>query len=179
MVGQYKSELHCPDCDRISITFDPFMTVTLPLPSDKDPTCEVSGFPICLDGTIGKVVMKVPSNRLMSYMFEQLGKKFCGAFIADKKVKERIEGDDAVKDVAKSTSYLFMYEVEEQANLEIVLTIQDEAKKDLTFARRIMTKDIDSLERLKEVIYLRLKRPIGDLLGTYAATNDEYLKDCE
>jgi len=78
-------------------------------------------------------------------MFEQLGKKFCGAFIADKKVKERIEGDDAVKDVAKSTSYLFMYEVEEQANLEIVLTIQDEAKKDLTFARRIMTKDIDSL----------------------------------
>lgn len=33
MVGQYKSELHCPDCKRVSITFDPYMTVTLPLPS--------------------------------------------------------------------------------------------------------------------------------------------------
>jgi ubiquitin C-terminal hydrolase len=33
MVGQYKSELHCPDCNRVSITFDPYMTVTLPLPN--------------------------------------------------------------------------------------------------------------------------------------------------
>jgi ubiquitin carboxyl-terminal hydrolase 4/11/15 len=35
MVGQYKSELICPDCKRISITFDPYMTVTLPLPNSK------------------------------------------------------------------------------------------------------------------------------------------------
>ncbi|KAL8207878.1 hypothetical protein R6Q57_007290 [Mikania cordata] len=31
--GQYKSTLVCPDCDKISITFDPFMYLSLPLPS--------------------------------------------------------------------------------------------------------------------------------------------------
>lgn len=178
MVGQYKSELHCPDCDRISITFDPFMTVTLPLPNDKDPASELIGYPILMDGTIGKVTMKVPTNRLISYMYERLGRKFSCAYISDKKIKQRIEGDDAVVDVAKSSSSLFMYEVEEGANLEVELAIQDEAKNNLTFARRVLTKDIDSLDKLKRVIYLRLKRPIGELLGNYTSSDEDYLTTC-
>jgi len=30
--GQYRSEIRCPDCKRISITFDPFLSVTLQFP---------------------------------------------------------------------------------------------------------------------------------------------------
>jgi ubiquitin carboxyl-terminal hydrolase 4/11 len=30
--GQYKSTLICPECNKVSITFDPFMYLTLPLP---------------------------------------------------------------------------------------------------------------------------------------------------
>lgn len=30
--GQYKSKVVCPDCKKESITFDPFTTVTLPIP---------------------------------------------------------------------------------------------------------------------------------------------------
>lgn len=33
LVGQYKSTLICPDCKKISITFDPYMSVSLPLPN--------------------------------------------------------------------------------------------------------------------------------------------------
>jgi ubiquitin carboxyl-terminal hydrolase 4/11/15 len=33
--GQYKSTLHCPECGKFSITFDPFMYLTLPLPVRK------------------------------------------------------------------------------------------------------------------------------------------------
>lgn len=33
--GQLKSTLICPDCDRVSITFDPFMYLPLPLPAKK------------------------------------------------------------------------------------------------------------------------------------------------
>ncbi|XP_065845579.1 ubiquitin carboxyl-terminal hydrolase 15-like isoform X2 [Oscarella lobularis] len=33
--GQYKSTLVCPDCDKVSVTFDPFMYLTLPLPVKK------------------------------------------------------------------------------------------------------------------------------------------------
>ncbi|XP_010908130.1 ubiquitin carboxyl-terminal hydrolase 9 [Elaeis guineensis] len=31
--GQYKSTLVCPDCSKVSVTFDPFMYLSLPLPS--------------------------------------------------------------------------------------------------------------------------------------------------
>ncbi|KAG8996062.1 CSN-associated deubiquitinating enzyme Ubp12 [Tulasnella sp. JGI-2019a] len=33
--GQYKSTLVCPDCQKVSVTFDPFMYLTLPLPVHK------------------------------------------------------------------------------------------------------------------------------------------------
>ena len=33
--AQYKSTLVCPKCDKISITFDPFMYLSLPLPEKK------------------------------------------------------------------------------------------------------------------------------------------------
>ena len=34
MVGQYKSKVTCPDCSLESITFDPFLSVTLPIPDE-------------------------------------------------------------------------------------------------------------------------------------------------
>lgn len=30
--GQYKSRVQCPDCGKISVTFDPFMYLSVPLP---------------------------------------------------------------------------------------------------------------------------------------------------
>lgn len=35
MHGQFKSTVRCPDCDKISITFDPFMSISLPIPEIK------------------------------------------------------------------------------------------------------------------------------------------------
>ena len=34
--GQYKSTLVCADCNKVSITFDPFMTLSLPIPGKKE-----------------------------------------------------------------------------------------------------------------------------------------------
>ena len=33
--GQYKSKLTCPVCDKVSVTFDPFTYLTIPLPKKK------------------------------------------------------------------------------------------------------------------------------------------------
>ncbi|KXN92430.1 Ubiquitin carboxyl-terminal hydrolase 4 [Leucoagaricus sp. SymC.cos] len=33
--GQYQSTLVCPECEKVSITFDPFMYLTLPIPIEK------------------------------------------------------------------------------------------------------------------------------------------------
>ncbi|KAI8019132.1 Ubiquitin carboxyl-terminal hydrolase 10 [Camellia lanceoleosa] len=42
--GQYKSTLVCPICNKISITFDPFMYLSLPLPSTVTRTMTVTVF---------------------------------------------------------------------------------------------------------------------------------------
>ena len=34
--GQFKSTLCCSQCDRVSVTFDPFMTLSLPIPKRKE-----------------------------------------------------------------------------------------------------------------------------------------------
>ena len=33
--GQFKSTVSCLKCDRVSVTFDPMMTMLLPIPSKK------------------------------------------------------------------------------------------------------------------------------------------------
>ncbi|GAA0154693.1 cysteine protease [Lithospermum erythrorhizon] len=42
--GQYKSTLVCPSCEKISITFDPFMYLSLPLPSTATRSMTVTVF---------------------------------------------------------------------------------------------------------------------------------------
>ncbi|KAM3271605.1 hypothetical protein ACQJBY_042043 [Aegilops geniculata] len=49
--GQYKSTLVCPLCKKVSITFDPFMYLSLPLPSTTMRTMTVTVF--STDGSIG------------------------------------------------------------------------------------------------------------------------------
>ena len=35
MGGQYRSEVKCPDCENISVTFDPYLIFTVPIPSNE------------------------------------------------------------------------------------------------------------------------------------------------
>lgn len=35
MHGLYKSTVRCPDCDRVSVTFEPYMNISLPIPEIK------------------------------------------------------------------------------------------------------------------------------------------------
>lgn len=37
MTGQYKSKVVCPNCEKESITFHPFTTVSLPIPEETVP----------------------------------------------------------------------------------------------------------------------------------------------
>lgn len=49
--GQYKSTLVCPICKKVSVTFDPFMYLSLPLPSTTMRTMTITVF--STDGTSG------------------------------------------------------------------------------------------------------------------------------
>lgn len=41
MHGQYKSVLTCPICNKISVAFDPFLTVTLPIPQTQEANASI------------------------------------------------------------------------------------------------------------------------------------------
>ena len=38
MGGQYRSEVKCPDCNNISVTFDPFLIYSVPIPTNEAKT---------------------------------------------------------------------------------------------------------------------------------------------
>lgn len=41
MTGQYKSRVVCPDCNYHSVTFDPYITITLPIPQKIEAVTDV------------------------------------------------------------------------------------------------------------------------------------------
>ncbi|KAI5838257.1 hypothetical protein DFP73DRAFT_575586 [Morchella snyderi] len=74
--GLYQSTLVCPECYKVSITFDPFMDLTLPLPVENVWSKEI--FFIPKDGSKGKL-LKIPvemdKNGSIKSLKEYVGKK--------------------------------------------------------------------------------------------------------
>ncbi|KAJ7574396.1 hypothetical protein C8J56DRAFT_979520 [Mycena floridula] len=63
--GQYQSTLICPECNKVSITFDPFMYLTLPLPVQKKWKHNIYYVP--WDDTKEHVLIPVEINRDASF----------------------------------------------------------------------------------------------------------------
>lgn len=74
--GLYQSTLVCPDCKKVSITFDPFMDLTLPLPVENVWSKEI--FFVPKDDSKGKL-LKIPvemdKNGSIKSLKEYVGKK--------------------------------------------------------------------------------------------------------
>ncbi|KAG6526805.1 ubiquitin carboxyl-terminal hydrolase 8-like [Zingiber officinale] len=71
--GQYKSTLVCPVCSKVSITFDPFMYLSLPLPSTTMRTMAVTVF--STDGSIepSTYTINVPKSGKLKDLIRALG----------------------------------------------------------------------------------------------------------
>ena len=54
-----KSTLVCPSCDRVSVTFDPFMYLSLPLPMKVDRSIPLTFIPRDVSKSITKYLVKV------------------------------------------------------------------------------------------------------------------------
>ncbi|KAF8455303.1 hypothetical protein BGX38DRAFT_1267224 [Terfezia claveryi] len=72
--GMYKSTLVCPECEKVSITFDPFMDLTLPLPVENVWSREIVFYPAG-----GKSLLKIPvdmdRNGTIKGLKEYIGNK--------------------------------------------------------------------------------------------------------
>ena len=74
MHGQFKSRLDCPDCKKVSITFDPFMMLSLPIP-----TVEYTKFFLYFvynsyDRIPNKISFNMPSNTPYPEILQKISK---------------------------------------------------------------------------------------------------------
>ncbi|TCD71861.1 CSN-associated deubiquitinating enzyme Ubp12 [Steccherinum ochraceum] len=72
--GQYQSTLVCPECEKVSITFDPFMYLTLPLPIKKTWTHDVYYVPWDADKPHVKVSVELNRDASFKEVRQTLGR---------------------------------------------------------------------------------------------------------
>ncbi|CED82890.1 Ubiquitin C-terminal hydrolase [Phaffia rhodozyma] len=74
--GQYKSTVKCPQCDKVSVTFDPFMYLTLPLPVKKKFETRVYYIPQDPLAARYQVDISVPKDSSFKHVKDLLAKWF-------------------------------------------------------------------------------------------------------
>ena len=76
--GLLKSTVHCPECDKISVTFDPFCYLSLPLPVKKERQLEIFWVPLSPE----KKPVQVSSNFSLFGNFPVTDCLFCNIYLA-------------------------------------------------------------------------------------------------
>lgn len=74
--GQYRSTLVCPDCAKVSIKFDPFMYLTLPIPNRKSYTRKVIYIPWSREKSPVEVQMRFTGETSIQKLKKNLGEWF-------------------------------------------------------------------------------------------------------
>lgn len=74
--GFYKNTMVCPECDKVSITFDPYSQLTLQLPIEQSWTHTVTYVP--LYGKLQQLDIDIDKNATIKTLKEYVGKRFGG-----------------------------------------------------------------------------------------------------
>ena len=74
--GFYKNTMVCPECDKVSITFDPYSQLTLQLPIEQTWTHTITYVP--LYGRIQQLDVDIDKNATIKTLKEYVGKRFGG-----------------------------------------------------------------------------------------------------
>ena len=115
--GQYKSTLVCPDCNRVSITFDPFLIASLPIPA-MDYT-QLSVFFIFRDSKrtptklklnlFSFITVETSIHRIAQYLkVEEQFVEMC--WIKDHLIGEFVNRHTIIKKFKDCDGIIFMYE---------------------------------------------------------------------
>ncbi|EAR83728.2 ubiquitin carboxyl-terminal hydrolase (macronuclear) [Tetrahymena thermophila SB210] len=121
MVGQFKSTLVCPDknCGKISITFDPFLTLSVPIPRVTKE--DVSFYIIFKDPrkTPYKIETQIRSDSSLGELKKQISDNLnipCQSLIfannAQSKIEEFLKDDERGVHIKEISGICFVYEVE-------------------------------------------------------------------
>ena len=137
--GQYKSTLICSDCKRISITFDPYLMLTLPIPITKWET--LSAYWIQYDMNNAKYnnykfIIKIKDSDRVADFRKATAKaygveesSFLITWVCDNKLIHIFHNQQSVKDLAdQAQGVLLLFEIPEE--LKPKLPAIEQIKKD-------------------------------------------------
>ena len=117
MQGQYKSKVVCPDCNRVSITFDPYMFLSVPLPTQKYKIIEYT-FVDCTKTNIVPTVYGIKINKFydITAFKKTLGKRHNvdekELYVCDiwkSKFHRELRKHDTVAEINRRNDDIFVY----------------------------------------------------------------------
>ncbi|KAK9368084.1 hypothetical protein V1509DRAFT_579583 [Lipomyces kononenkoae] len=116
--GMYKSTLICPVCNKVSITFDPFMDLTLPLPIDNTWSKEIyfvpaKGRPVKVDVEVNGGASVKEYKAHVAKIVNVDPKKLISASIYSNKFFSFHKDSDMVSDKIDSNEDGFLYELDD------------------------------------------------------------------
>ncbi|KAM3143639.1 hypothetical protein pb186bvf_004401, partial [Paramecium bursaria] len=115
--GQFKSQVQCPDCRFISVTFDPFVSVSLPIPNKE--YLSITFYLVFRDSTTIplKTQLRFPSTTLVSDIIEYVTKQknlnmnyFTLYSLVDNSIDKPMPLSYTLKNLKESQNYYFLYE---------------------------------------------------------------------
>lgn len=151
--GQLKSTVTCPTCNHISVTFDPFMFLTLPIPNKK---VRLTTLTVISEDFIGRIEVVVPrSDRTIGGLKTEIFKKL--GLSAD-------NHDISVVEVYNSDIYRQFKDDEES-----LINIRQPGDDIFAFVIRKDTPHVwitfsvaDQARRLGHPVLLPIEKPLGD-----------------
>ncbi|KAF9149815.1 CSN-associated deubiquitinating enzyme Ubp12 [Linnemannia schmuckeri] len=115
--GQYKSTLVCPECEKVSVTFDPFMYLSLPLPITKKWAGSVIYVPYDPTQPLIEVKLQLPKGSTIKQLREKVadlvGTQAGQLFVAEvfnARFYKTFEASDAVEEIGDNDK-IYVYEL--------------------------------------------------------------------
>ena len=167
--GLLKSEVHCPNCNFINITFDPFNTLTLPIPKSRDLNMNFQCYYIpnydfrnnCGFGgsieqniTIKELIEKIQNLKDFNNDFKNMKLKFM------KVSNEKFDKFMDENELAKNAKHLFIFEnLEKEGKKNVTIPIYFSDNKDISaFPRLLFLEEDSNFDLLKKNIYYFIRK---------------------
>ncbi|PAA67497.1 hypothetical protein BOX15_Mlig004366g1, partial [Macrostomum lignano] len=121
--GQLKSTLICPDCRKVSVTFDPFCYLSLPVPKERNRL--LAFFFVSKDPTKPplKCKVQVPIEGQITDLCKAIGQQFkvkpdhlLVADVYNNKFHKVYASDDSYTSISNERDYIYVYELDAPAN---------------------------------------------------------------
>lgn len=193
--GFYKNTLRCPDCDRVSINFDAFSLLTLPLPVEQSWQHTVTFVP--LRGPVVNIDIDIDKNATIKALKEYVAKRFeglhwtrlMGAEVYTHKFYRVLDNNKSISESnIQQRDVIFMYELEDtptnwpspkkkqqsKSMLSAASSEEDLSKTASPLAEKLL---VPIFHRVPKVSYTREKQWSLALWPSYIVVSRDEAKD--